>query len=295
MKPFNLQGCFTALVTPFTKSGQVDDDALHALVEWQIKEGINGLVVCGTTGESVTLSEEEHHHVVEVVIARSAGRVPVLAGAGGNNTQKVIALAKHAKSSGANGILSVTPYYNKPTQGGLLAHYRAIAEAVTLPLILYNVPGRTGVNMLPETTLKLAEIPNVVAIKEASGNLVQVMEILCGKAKNFFVLSGDDALTLPMIAAGASGVISVVSNQIPKEFVRLVRAALEGDFQLARMLQRRYWKLMQLNFIEPNPMPVKTALAMMGRVQEAFRLPLVPMPASSKSKLAEELRSLELL
>lgn len=295
MKKLNLQGCFTALVTPFTETGDVDEKALQALVDWQIKEGIDGLVVCGTTGESVTLSDEEHRRVVELVIASAGGRVPVIAGAGGNNTQKVVAMARHAERSGADAILSVTPYYNKPTQNGLFAHYHAIAGAVALPVVLYNVPGRTGVNVLPETTLKLAEIPNIVAIKEASGNLVQVMEILYAKPNNFGVLSGDDALALPMIAAGASGVISVISNQIPREFTRLVRAALAGDFQQARKLQRKYQRLMQLNFIESNPIPVKTALALMGRMQEVFRLPLTPMQEATKQKLAEELKRLELL
>ena len=295
MKQISLQGCYTALVTPFQQNGDVDEAALLAFVDWQIGQGINGLVPCGTTGESVTLSTAEYQRVLKIVIEHVAGRVPIICGAGGNNTKDVIAKAKYADSIGADAILSVTPYYNKPTQQGLIAHYQAIAEAVNTPIILYNVPGRTSVNLSVATTLELAQIANIVAVKEASGDLVQVMEILRNRPKDFFVLSGDDALTLPMIAAGADGVISVIANQIPNDFTNLVQSALKNDFNQARTLQQKYLKLMQLNFIETNPTPVKAALTLMGYIKEAVRLPLVPIQAASKSTLEAELRDLKLL
>lgn len=289
------RGCHTAIVTPFYEDGAFDTAAMRALLDWQLAAGINGIAACGTTGESVALDEDEYRMVLETVIGHVAGRVPVICGAGTNCTEKAIKLAKIAETSGADAILSVTPYYNKPTQAGLFEHFRAIVETVSVPVILYNVPGRTGVNMTAETTCRLAELPGIAGVKEASGDLVQVMQILRDRPADFVVLSGDDALTLPMIAAGADGVISVVSNEIPGAFTRLVQAALRGDFAEARELQQRYLALMQVNFIESNPIPVKTALAMMGKIRECFRLPLVPMQAKTREKLAAELKKCGLI
>ena len=295
MNNLNLRGCYTAIVTPFTGNGSLDEQALRNLVDWQIAEGISGIVACGTTGESVTLSDDEYLRVMEIVILQANGRVPVICGAGGNNTFKVVKMARAAESLGADAILSVSPYYNKPTQAGLVAHFSAIADAVDIPIILYNVPGRTSSNITAETTLQLARIDNIVAIKEASGDLGQVMEILRNRPQDFRILSGDDALTLPMLAAGADGVISVIGNQIPHDFSELVTAALDNDFPRARELQNRYLNLMNLNFIEANPVPVKAALAMMQRINPAVRLPLVPLQPVHHELLRAELERLNLL
>ncbi len=289
------QGSYVALVTPFTDSGELDESTLVRLANRQIEAGIDGLVPCGTTGESVTLDDNEYQRVMRLTIEASAGRVPVICGAGGNNTRKVIHMAQTAQHLGADAILSVSPSYNKPTQEGIYAHYAAIAAATDIPIILYNVPGRTGSNISAETTLRLADIPNIVAIKEASGNLGQVMEILRRRPQGFSVLSGDDALTLPMLAAGADGVISVIANQIPDEWSRLVHFALRGDFQSARELHYKYLQLMNLNFVEANPVPVKTTMAMMGLLSERVRLPLCEISAANRERLRTELIALDLL
>lgn len=282
----NFTGTMTALVTPFDENGAFDEAAMKDLVAWQIEQGIDGLVVCGSTGEAATLNDEEYSRVVACVVRASDKKVPVIAGAGSNNTVRAIELSERAKEAGVDGLLHVTPFYNKPSRGGVIAHFKAIAGAVDLPIIAYNVPGRTGYNMPAELTLALAgAVSHVVAVKEASGNIEQVMAITAGKQNGFSVLSGDDALTLPMIAAGADGLISVASNEIPHELTAMVRAAREGDFETARSLHYEWLELMNANFIETNPLPVKTALARMGRIQEQFRLPLVPMEANTKQTL----------
>lgn len=279
-------GTMTALVTPFNADGTFDKEAMEGLVNWQIEQGIDGLVVCGSTGEAATLNDEEYSDVVTCVVGVADGRVPVVAGAGSNNTARAIELSRRAFEAGADGLLHVTPFYNKPTRAGLTAHFRAIAEAVDLPIIAYNVPGRTGQNIPAATMLGLArDVPQVVAVKEASGDIEQVMTIIAGRGEDFAVLSGDDALTLPMIAAGADGLISVASNEIPKELTDMVRAARDGDYETARQIHYRWLDLMNVNFIETNPQPVKTALARMGRIKEQFRLPLVPMEQSTKQAL----------
>lgn len=279
-------GTMTALVTPFNEDGSFDRPAMEALVEWQIDQGIDGLVVCGSTGEAATLHDEEYAAVVACVVRVSGGRVPVVAGAGSNNTARAVELSVIAKQAGVDGLLHVTPFYNKPTKAGLIAHFKTIAEAVDVPIIAYNVPGRTGQNISAELMLALAEaVPQVVAVKEASGNIEQVMAIIAGRHDDFSVLSGDDALTLPMIAAGADGLISVASNEVPQELTAMVHAARGGDFTAARQIHYQCLELMNANFIETNPQPVKTALARMGRIKEQFRLPLVPMEESTKRAL----------
>lgn len=281
-------GTMTALVTPFDEAGAFDAAAMEGLVEWQIEQNINGLVVCGSTGEAATLTDEEYSEVVALVARTAAGRVPVIAGAGSNNTARAVELSRRASEAGVDGLLHVTPFYNKPTRAGLIAHFCSIAEAVDLPIIAYNVPGRTGQNVAADTMLALAEkVPQVVAVKEASGNIEQVMAIIAGRNANFAVLSGDDALTLPMIAAGADGLISVASNEIPKELTEMVQAARDGDFETARQIHYQWLDLMNANFIETNPQPVKTALARMGRTKEQFRLPLVAMEENTKQALYE--------
>ena len=287
-------GTGTALVTPFRKDGSLDEQALRQLVKRQIEAGIDFLVPCGTTGESPTLTREEHLRVVEITVELAQGKVPVLAGAGGYNTAEVIALARELAALGANGILSVTPYYNKPTQEGLYQHYRAIAAAVPLPIILYSVQGRTGVNVEPATVKRLAAIENIVGIKEASGNVSQMAAILNAVPDDFIVLSGDDAITLPLIALGGRGVISVVSNEIPAEMSQLTRLALQGDFDGARRIHRRYHPLMEINFVESNPIPVKAALAEMGLLEPVWRLPLVPPKAEKQARIQAVLDSLGL-
>jgi 4-hydroxy-tetrahydrodipicolinate synthase len=288
-------GTGTALVTPFRTDGTVDEGTLRRLIQRQIDAGVDFLVPCGTTGESPTLTHEEHVRVVEIAVALAKGKVPVLAGAGGYNTAEVIAMARELAELGADGFLSVTPYYNKPTQEGLFQHYRAIAEAVPLPIILYSVQGRTGVNIEPATVKRLAQIENIVGIKEASGNVSQMAAILNAVPEDFIVLSGDDAITLPVISLGGRGVISVVSNEIPAEMSRLTRAALQGDFQTAREIHRSFHPLMEINFVESNPGPVKAAMAEMGLLEAVWRLPLVAPKAENQMRIRAVLESLELV
>ncbi len=289
-------GAITALVTPFLEDGKIDLDSLKKLVHFQIKNGISGIVPCGTTGEATTMDLDEYKLVVETVVKEAAGNVPVIAGAGSNDTHKAIVLSKIARDAGANGLLHVTPYYNKPTPAGLLAHFKAIAKEVDLPIILYNVPGRTGSNVSAVTTIKIAkEVSQVVAVKEASGNISQMMEIVQGSSADFSVLSGDDAFTLPLMAVGGVGIISVASNEIPKAMSALTAAALAGDFEKARKLHYKWLDLMNINFIESNPIPVKTALALMGKIKEVFRLPLVKMDEKNKDKLKEVLLAHQLI
>ncbi len=288
-------GTGTALVTPFRNDGSLDEAALRSLVKRQIDAGINFLVPCGTTGESPTLTHTEHLRVVEITLEIAKGKVPVLAGAGGYNTAEVIALANELQKLGADGILSVTPYYNKPTQEGLFQHFKAIASAVNLPIILYSVQGRTGVNIEPSTVLRLSQIKNIVGIKEASGSISQMGAILNLVSKDFLVLSGDDSLTLPLIALGGRGLISVASNEIPGEMTRLVQSALSGDFSEARRLHFQYLSLMDINFVESNPIPVKAALAEMGLLQPVWRLPLVSPKPENLARIRAVLESLNLL
>jgi 4-hydroxy-tetrahydrodipicolinate synthase len=288
-------GCGTALVTPFRPDLSLDEEALRTLVRRQVMAGVNFLAPCGTTGESPTLSRQEHLRVVEITLEEARPRIPVLAGAGGYNTAQVIELARELERMGVDGILSVTPYYNKPTQEGLYQHYKAIANAVRLPVIVYNVPGRTGVNVEPATLKRLAEIENIVGVKEASGNIAQQARVLYEVPERFVVLSGDDAITLPLLALGGQGVISVASNLIPAEMTELVRSALQNDWNRARQLQRRYLPLMEVNFIESNPIPVKAALALMGLIAPVWRLPLVPPQPANLEKIRSVLNSLQLI
>jgi len=288
-------GTGTALVTPFRNDGSLDETALRSLVKRQIDAGINFLVPCGTTGESPTLTHAEHLRVVEITLEIAKGKVPVLAGAGGYNTAEVISLAKELQHLGADGILSVTPYYNKPTQEGLFQHFKAIASAVDLPIILYSVQGRTGVNIEPPTVLRLSQIPNIVGVKEASGSITQMGAILNLVPREFLVLSGDDSLTLPLISLGGHGLISVASNEIPVEMTRLVQSALSGDFAEARRLHFQYLSLMDINFVESNPIPVKAALAEMGLLQPVWRLPLVSPKPENLARIRAILESLNLL
>jgi len=269
-------GCGTALVTPFARDFTLDEPALRRLVRRQIDAGIDFLVPCGTTGESPTLTRAEHLRVVEITVDESHGKVPVLGGAGGYNTAEVIELAQDLAQIGVDGILSVTPYYNKPTQEGLYQHYRAIASSITLPIVVYSVQGRTGVNVEPATLARLAQIDNIVGVKEASGNISQMASVIQQVPPEFLVLSGDDAITLPLIALGGRGLISVASNEIPKEITQLVHFCLSADFASARDLQRRLLPLMEVNFIESNPIPVKAAMALMGLLDPIYRLPMVP-------------------
>jgi 4-hydroxy-tetrahydrodipicolinate synthase len=288
-------GCGTALVTPFDENLNLDEATLRRLVRRQIDAGINFLVPCGTTGESPTLTRAEHLRVVAIALEEAQGKVPVLAGAGGYNTREVIELAREIERMGADGILSVTPYYNKPTQQGLYLHYKAIAEAIRLPIVLYSVQGRTGVNIEPATLARLAEIGNIVAVKEASGNLAQVANIIQQVPPEFAVLSGDDAVTIPVVALGGRGIISVVSNQIPGEMTQLAQACLRGDFETARGIQRRFLPLMNVNFVESNPIPVKAAMGMMGLLTPAMRLPMCPPSPENLAKIEKVLESAGLL
>src|SRR6202790_4604711 len=288
-------GCGTAMVTPFRLDGTLDEATLIRLIHRQIEAGIDFLVPCGTTGESPTLSREEHLRVVELTVDVAKGKVPVLAGAGGYNTAEVIALSREVAAIGVDGILSVTPYYNKPTQEGLYQHYRAIASATTLPIILYSVAGRTGVNIEPPTVKRLAEIDNIIGIKEASGSISQMATILNTVPRDFIVLSGDDAIALPLIALGGRGVISVVSNEIPEEMTYLTTLCLKGDFAAAREIQRRYHSLMKVNFVESNPIPVKAAMAEQGLLEPAWRLPLVPPKAENQARIHNVLAALGLV
>jgi 4-hydroxy-tetrahydrodipicolinate synthase len=273
----------------------LDEETLRKLVRRQIEQGIDFLVPCGTTGESPTLTREEHLRTVAITIEESAGKVPVLAGAGGNNTHEVIELARECQKLGADGILSVTPYYNKATQEGLYRHYKAIAASIKIPIILYSVQGRTGVNIEPATVVRLAEIENIIGIKEASGNITQIAEIVNRVPEKFIVLSGDDAMTLPVISLGGRGIVSVVSNQIPGAMTELARLANQGDFAAARQRQRRWLPLMQINFVEANPIPVKWAMSVMGLIEPAYRLPMVEPTAASKQKIEQVLESVGLL
>ena len=282
-----LKGCGTALVTPFSMDGKLDEKALRRLVQFQVREGIDFLVPCGTTGESPTLSREEHYRVVEIVCEEARGRVPVVAGAGGNNTQAVIEQIRELEKLKVDAILSVAPYYNKPTQEGFYQHFRAIAERASLPVIVYNVPGRTGSNVEPATLGRLAEVPNILGVKEASGNIGQQADLFRAVPDSFKVFSGDDAITLPLMALGGVGVVSVASNEVPAEMTRLTHLCLEGNYAEARKLQHRLLPLMQANFIESNPIPVKAALKMMGLIEEVYRLPLVPMKPANRVKLEE--------
>ncbi len=288
-------GCGTALVTPFRKDLSLDEDAMRRLVRRQIAGGINFLVPCGTTGESPTLSHEEHLRVVAITLEEAKGKVPVLAGAGGYDTRTVIEMARECERMGAEGILSVTPYYNKPTQEGLYHHFKAIASAISLPVILYNVPPRTNVNIDPATVRRLAEIENIIGVKEASGNIAQMTQVIQQVPEEFLVLSGDDALTLPLVAMGGRGIISVASNEIPAEMTRLAQLCLAGNFAEARAMQRKWLPLLEVNFIETNPTPVKAAMAEMGLLEPVFRLPLVPPRTENLAKIRTVLESLALL
>jgi 4-hydroxy-tetrahydrodipicolinate synthase len=288
-------GVGTALVTPFTTTGDLDEAAVRRLGRRQIDAGIHFLVPCGTTGESPTLTEAERIRSVQILAEEAGGRVPILAGAGGYNTREVIRQAGEMQKAGAAGLLSVTPYYNKPTQEGLYQHYRAIAESTPLPIIVYSVQGRTGVNVEPATIARLAEIPNIVGVKEASGNVTQMGEILRLVPTDFIVLSGDDALTLPLMAIGGRGVVSVASNEIPEDMVQMVEAAERGDFDAARDIYRRVLPLMSVNFIESNPGPVKAAMAAMGLLNLVYRLPLVPPRPDSRDRIVRVLKDLDLV
>ena len=282
-----LRGCGTALVTPFRQDGSIDDAALRSLLAWQVESGIDFLVPCGTTGETPTLTHDEWLYVIDTTIEIAAGRVPVVAGATSNSTLDAVEKAKEiAARPGVSAILTASPYYNKPTQEGQYRHFKAIAEAVgDKPIILYNVPGRTGTNIEPGTLARLAEIPNIVGIKEASGSMTQIAEVINAVPETFLVFSGDDAVTLPVISLGGVGIISVASNEIPREMSAMTRAALNNDWTTARSLHRKYLPLMQANFTEPNPMPVKAVLTMMGRIEEVYRLPLVPVRRDIRSRL----------
>jgi 4-hydroxy-tetrahydrodipicolinate synthase len=290
-----LKGCGTALVTPFKDDRSLDEEALRRFVDFQISEGIDFLVPCGTTGESPTLSDSEHRRVVEIVAEQARGRVPVIAGAGGNNTEHVIKLARECERIGVDGLLSVTPYYNKPTQEGLYQHFKAIADSTSLPIVLYNVPPRTNVNILPDTVVRLSEISNIVGVKEASGDISQIADIFNRVPNNFKVLSGDDSMTLPLIAVGGVGLISVASNEAPRNLTALTTACLNNNWDEARRLNRELFPLMKANFIETSPGPVKAALSMMGKIKEVYRLPIVPVKPETKERLRALLVDLKLM
>ncbi|HVO78302.1 MAG TPA: 4-hydroxy-tetrahydrodipicolinate synthase [Methanomassiliicoccales archaeon] len=289
-----IQGCGTAIITPFDKDGKIDEPGLRRLVDFQESKGVDFIVPCGTTGESATLTHPEHLEVIRIVMDE-VKKAKVIAGAGSNATHEAIHLSKGAKDLGAHGILSISPYYNKPTQRGIVKHYEAIAKAVDLPLIVYNVPGRTSSNILPSTILKLAETPNIVAVKEASGNLPQIMSLIGSVPKGFSVLSGDDNLTFPMMALGASGVISVASNIVPKEVVQMTHAAMEGRWDEARRLHYRLLTLFNNLFIETNPIPIKTAVGMIGLPSGPFRLPMCEMEPANQEVLRKTLVDLGLI
>lgn len=289
MREIAFQGTWTALVTPFGADGSVDVASLEALTRWQVERGIDGLVPCGTTGEGATLTGDEQSGVVAAVVRAAAGRVRVLAGCGSNDTRRTLGAARRAAEAGADALLVVTPYYNKPNRSGMLAHFAAVAGATALPVIVYNVPGRTGQNLGAELTLELAEIPGVVGVKEASGDLEQIASILSGRPTGFAVLSGDDALALPSVALGADGVVSVVSNEAPAEMTALIAAARSGDLVRAREIHFRLLPLMRANFLESNPVPVKTALALLGRCSARLREPLGPAAPALAGRLSEAL------
>jgi 4-hydroxy-tetrahydrodipicolinate synthase len=291
----SIAGCGTALATPFLDDGRLDEPALRKLIRFQIREGIDFLVPCGSTGESATLSIEEHLRVVEITVEEAGGKIPVAAGAGGNNTARVIDLARAVEGLGVDALLSVTPSYNKPTQEGLFRHFEALAASVSVPIILYNVPGRTSVNLLPDTIVRLAALPGITAVKEACGNIDQITELAMKVPKSFRILSGDDANTIPIIALGGTGLISVASNEAPKAMTRLTRAAMAGDFKGALRLQKQLYPLMRVNFIETSPAPVKAALTMMGLMRENLRLPLVPVRPENREKIRSALKDMKLI
>jgi 4-hydroxy-tetrahydrodipicolinate synthase len=288
------EGSLVAIVTPF-KNGKVDESALRSLVDFQITEGTSGIVPCGTTGESATLTHDEHHEVVSIVVDACAGRVPVLAGTGSNSTQEAIELTRHAQDAGANGALLITPYYNKPSQEGLFQHFQAVAKETDLPIILYNVPGRTSVNMLPETVERLSGIKNIVGIKEASGSLPQIGEIIDACGKDFNVLSGDDILLWPILAIGGAGVISVTANILPGKMAALCKAAADHDVEKCRALHYELRKINDAMFIDTNPVPVKTALSLMGKIRDEIRPPLAPLSDKHSSQLQSILRDYSLI
>lgn len=289
------QGCGTALVTPFKSDLSLDEEALRRLVQRQIEGGIHFLVPCGTTGENPTLTRQEHLRVIEITVEEAKGKVPVLAGAGGNDTRSVVELAKEVEALGPDGLLVVTPYYNKPTPDGLFAHYREVARATRLPIVVYNVPGRTGVNVTPATLARLARIDRVIAVKEASGDISQMSQIFQAVPDDFVVLSGDDGITLPLFALGGAGVISVVSNEVPYAMSRLASLCMEWDYPAAQKMHRRLHPLMEINFVESNPGPVKAALAMMGLIEPYYRLPAVPPRPESLQKIEQVLSGLGLI
>ena len=281
-----LRGCGTALVTPFRSDGSVDEPAMRELVRWQVESGIDFLVPCGTTGETPTLSHDEWLRVVDVTIEVADGRVPIMAGATSNETREAVAKAKEISArKGVDFVLTATPYYNKPTQEGIFQHFHAIADASQKPLMLYNIAGRTGTNIETPTLLRLAELPNIVAVKEASGNIAQISEVCASVPEDFLVFSGDDAITLAVIGLGGVGIVSVAANEIPAEMTRMTRAALSNKWETARVLLKKYLPLMQANFLESNPSPVKAVLSMMGRIEETLRLPLVPVRHDTRAKL----------
>jgi len=288
-------GSTVALITPFQSDFSVDEARLRSLVDWHVEQGTDVILACGTTGESATLSHAEHHRVIEIVIDQAGGRVPVMAGAGSNSTAEAVSLTQHASKAGADAILSVGPYYNKPTQRGYFEHFKAIAEATDKPIIIYNVPGRTAGNICGDTILQLAAIDNIIGVKEASGNMSQIMNILSNRPQDFLVLSGDDSLSLAMTALGADGVISVVANEAPALFRDMVHSARAGDWNKARALHYKLLPLMEFNFCESNPIPVKTACSMLGLNEAVLRLPLVPMSAENKARMKLLLGDLGLL
>ncbi|MFZ1133656.1 MAG: 4-hydroxy-tetrahydrodipicolinate synthase [Candidatus Korobacteraceae bacterium] len=291
-----LRGCGTALVTPFHRDGSLDEMALRQLVRWQVDAGIDFLVPCGTTGETPTLSHDEWLRVIDVTIETAGGRVPIMAGATSNNTQDAVAKTKEASErAGVDFILSATPYYNKPTQEGVFEHFRAVADASQKPVLLYNIAGRTGTNIETATLRRLAEIPNILGVKEASGNISQIAEVCATMPEEFLVFSGDDAVTLAVIGLGGVGIVSVVSNEIPAETTRMTQAALANKWDMARLIFRKYLPLMQANFIESNPGPAKAVLSMMGRIEEVYRLPIVPMRPENRMKLEKVVSELGLL
>jgi 4-hydroxy-tetrahydrodipicolinate synthase len=288
-------GCGTALVTPFRRDLSLDEETFRRLVRRQIEAGIDFLVPCGTTGESPTLTRAEHLRVVEITLEEAKDKVPVLGGAGGYNTAEVVELARELERLGVDGILSVTPYYNKPTQEGLYQHYKTIASSVNLPIVVYSVQGRTGVNLEPATLVRLAGIENIVGVKEASGNISQIAAIVHDVPPEFAVLSGDDVFTIPVVALGGRGIVSVIANQVPAEMTQLAQACLQGDFATARMIQARYLPLMNVNFIESNPIPVKAGMALMGLLEPVYRLPLAPPSPANLEKIGKVLERVGLL
>ncbi|MFH1966060.1 MAG: 4-hydroxy-tetrahydrodipicolinate synthase [Acidobacteriota bacterium] len=295
MNTEKFRGTTVALVTPFNDDASLDEESLKALVEWQIQQGTDAILAAGTTGEAATLSMEEHEHLMELICGQVAGRVPVVCGAGSNCTREALFLTRCAEGSGADAILSVGPYYNKPTQEGFYRHFREIADSTDLPIMIYNVPGRTGSNISAETTLRLAEISNIIAVKEASGNISQISEIIRDRPEGFLVLSGDDCLALPLMSLGSEGVVSVAANQVPGLLKQMVSAVFAGNWEKAREIHFRLFPLMETNFIESNPIPVKTSLAMMGMLKDNFRLPMTRATEKTREKLSEILKDLELI